>query len=196
MMVVIAVAATVLAAPNQANDLKLGTLVGKVVVTTEKRDQDTVVYLKEVKGNYPAPQKPAVLLQKGKEFLPHLLPVQRGQTVRFKNGDPFVHNVHVYWERRSMFNQSEAANSEMTWAPPRVGEYLVLCNIHPEMMAGILVFDNPFFAAVPSSDFKIENVPEGTYTLVAVRDVNGVLKKKETEVNIKSGEPTNVTITD
>ncbi len=172
-----------------------GTLVGKIEVTTGKKDENSVIYLREVKGNYALPQKQAVMDQKGKAFIPHLLPVQQGQTVRFRNSDTFSHNAHVYWEKRSMSNQSQPPNGYTDWTPARTGEYLFLCNLHLEMSAFLLVFNHPFFAEVASSsEFQIENIPEGTYTLVAVRDVKGNLKEKATEVVIKSGETTRVTV--
>ena len=170
-----------------------GTLAGKVDVAKGEKGQNTVVYLKGVQGEYTPPSEPAVLNQKNKIFIPHLLPLQRGQAVRFKNSDALTHNVHLYWGKRSMLNKSQAPNSYDDWTPKRTGEHLILCNIHQEMMAALLVFDHPFFSEV-SSEFTIENVPEGTYTLVAVRDVKGKLKEKTTEVTIKGGETTEITI--
>ena len=170
-----------------------GTLVGKVDMAKVKKGENTVVYLKGVQGKYTPPSEPAVLNQKDKVFIPHLLPVQRGQAVRFKNSDALTHNVHLYWGKRSMFNKSQAPNSYDDWTPKRTGEHLILCNIHQEMMAALLVFDHPFYSEV-SSEFTIENIPEGTYTLVAVRDVRGKLKEKETEVSIKAGETTEAAI--
>lgn len=181
-------------ARSATDNLQLGTLVGKIQVTKGKKSENIVVYLKGVKSNFQPPEEPAVMDQKGKLFTPHLLPVQKGQTVRFKNSDPLPHNVHLYWGRRSMFNRSQPPNSSFDWTPPRTGEYFILCNIHPEMMASLLVFDHPFFSAGASSQFKIENIPGGTYTLVAVRDVRGELKEQETEVTIRSGDTTRVTI--
>ena len=171
-----------------------GTLAGKVEVAKGKKGQNTVVYLKGVQGEYTPPSEPAVLNQKNKVFIPHLLPLQRGQAVRFKNSDTLTHNVHLYWGKRSMLNKSQAPNSYDDWTPKRTGEHLILCNIHQEMMAALLVFDHPFFASIDSSEFKIESIPEGTYTLVAVREVKGKLKEKTTEVTIKGGETTKVAI--
>ncbi len=170
-----------------------GTLAGKVDVAKGKKGQNTVVYLQGVQGEYTPPSEPAVLNQKNKVFIPHLLPVRRGQAVRFKNSDALTHNVHLYWGKRSMLNKSQAPNSYDDWTPKRKGEHLILCNIHQEMMAALLVFDHPFYSEV-SSEFKIEGIPEGTYTLVAVRDVKGKLKEKTTEVTIKGGETTEITI--
>lgn len=170
-----------------------GTLAGKVEVAKGKKGENTVVYLKGVQGEYTPPSEPAVLNQKNKVFIPHLLPLQRGQAVRFKNSDSLTHNVHLYWMKQSMLNKSQAPNSYDDWTPKRTGEHIILCNIHQEMMAALLVFDHPFFSEV-YSEFTIENIPEGTYTLVAVREVKGKLKEKTTEVTIKGGETTEITI--
>ncbi len=190
----IAIALSGLLAATAIGEAASGTLVGKLIVTKGDKSQNTVVYLKGVKGTYEPPQVPVLLDQQRKVFVPHLVPLQRGQAVRFKNSDPLTHNVHVYWERLSMLNQAQPPNSSFDWTPPRAGEYLILCNIHPEMMAAILVFNHPFFSDVRSSEFKIDNIPQGTYTLVAVRDVRGKLKEQEMEVSVRAGETAVVTI--
>lgn len=180
-----------------ANSLQVaetGTLAGKVVVSKGKKDQNTVAYLKGITGTYPPPQKPALMDQKAKVFLPHLLSLQRGGKVQFKNNDPLNHNVHVYWGGRSMLNVSQPPNSSTDFIPPRAGEYVILCNVHTEMSAFLLVLDHPFATEVTSNEFKIDNIPAGTYSLVAVRDVNGKLQEQESEVTIKAGETTQVTI--
>lgn len=172
-----------------------GTLVGKIVLTNRRKgNEGTIVYLRGIQGNFQPAQKMAAIDQKRKVFMPHVLPVQKGATVRFFNSDPFTHNAHVYWDAHSMYNQAQPPQGSSDWTPPRTGEYVVLCNIHPEMSAFLVVLDHPFFALVVASEFKIENIPVGTYTLVAVRDVRGELKGQETQVTIKSGETTSVAL--
>jgi hypothetical protein len=41
----------------------------------------------------PVPPKRYELRQEGEVFLPHVLPVARGASIDFTNGDPFYHNV-------------------------------------------------------------------------------------------------------
>jgi hypothetical protein len=44
----------------------------------------------------------------------------------------------------------------------------LLCNVHPEMSAYVIVSPTPYFAKTDASgDFKIENVPDGSYTVTA-----------------------------
>ncbi|MEE8348210.1 MAG: hypothetical protein V3R94_01470 [Acidobacteriota bacterium] len=66
----------------------------------------------------------------------------------------------------------------------------------------IFVYDHPFFATVTPEDssvnsrFEIEGIPEGTYTLVAARDLEGrgVLQKRKQEVTLTAGKTTSVTV--
>jgi len=178
---------------NPMNGAEPGILAGKVVVTRGKKDQNTVVYLKGIQGDYKPPQEIAALDQVNKVFLPHLLPVLKGQTVRFNNRDPVVHNIHLHWEGRSMRNQSQAPHTHDDWVALRTGKYLVLCNIHTEMSAVVFVFDHPFFA-VANPEFAIKDIPPGSYSLVAVRDVSGNIREQEKQVTIKGGETTEVRI--
>jgi len=47
----------------------------------------------------------------------------------------------------------------------------LLCNVHPEMSAFIVVVPTPYYAEVDASGaYKIENVPDGSYTVTAWRE--------------------------
>jgi plastocyanin len=185
------------------NNRITGRLIGEIELTSDLGSvQNLAVYLKGVKGIHDLQHPAAVLNQKDKVFVPHLLPVQKGQKVLFKNSDPLTHNVHVYWGKRSMLNLVQGIDSNHEWVPRRTGKHVILCNIHPEMSAFLLVLDHPFFTIVDppedskrtSSHFKIQDVPEGTYTLVVVSDVRGKLVEREKEIIIKAGETNAVSI--
>jgi plastocyanin len=186
--------------PNNSNT---GVLIGQIELTLDVGPgQNLAVYLKGVKGVYDLKHPAALIDQEKKVFIPHLLPVQKGQKVIFKNSDPLTHNVHVYWGKRSMFNGVQEIDGNYEWVPKRTGQHVILCNIHTEMSAFLLVLDHPFFAIVDSrqdskgksSQFTIQDVPEGTYTLVAVSDLRGKLVEREKEIIIKAGETNAVTI--
>ena len=183
-----------------AADSRGGALAGTIQLSSGAIDENTAVYLEGVTGNYPVPQQAAAMDQKDGVFVPHLLPVQKGQTVRFKNSDSFTHNVHLFWRRRSVMNVSQSIGRVHEWIPPRLGEYAVRCNIHREMSAFVLVLEHPFFAAVghqgsSPSQFKIEGIPEGAYTLVAAREIDGDVERQEQEVTIEANQTTTVRLT-
>ena len=105
--------------------------------------------------------------QKALAFLPPVLPVVRGTVVEFTNSDDVQHNVFSPSELSGKFNlgtSGPGARHTVTLDQP--GDVLVLCNIHMEMEAHILVLDGPYFATVTEAGrYQIPNVPPGTYTL-------------------------------
>ena len=179
-------------------DLNTGVLSGKIQLSSRIKGENTLVYLEGVTGEFKTQKEPVEMGQENKVFIPHLLPLQKGQEVLFTNGDSFSHNVHPYMGRRSLFNIAQGIDGKHDWTPPRSGEYLVLCDIHREMSAFVFVFEHPLFASVDhragASEFKIQDIPEGTYTLVSVRDIKGKLKRQKQEVTITAGETTSATI--
>ncbi|MEE8137850.1 MAG: plastocyanin/azurin family copper-binding protein [Thermoanaerobaculia bacterium] len=133
-----------------------------------RRDCDTVVLYLEGGPSQDGAGTSVVFDQKDKVFVPHLLPVVQGTTVNIKNGDSFLHNVHVYQGKDTVLNIALPFQGQVmphTFAEP--GTYTILCDAHPEMSAYILVLENSYFA-VPSGDgdFEIGDVPPGEYTLV------------------------------
>jgi plastocyanin len=106
------------------------------------------------------------LLQKNKQFTPHLLIVPVGSVVHFPNGDPFFHNVFSLFDgRRFDLGLYEAGSSrEVTFG--REGISYIFCNIHPEMSAVVISLSTPFYG-VEGKDGRIHipNVPPGNYLL-------------------------------
>jgi plastocyanin len=114
----------------------------------------------------PAAGKTFTLLQKNKQFSPHLLIVPVGSVVHFPNADPFFHNVFSEFEgRRFDLGLYEAGSSkEVTFG--REGISYIFCNIHPEMSAVVIALSTPFYSVEePGGRFHIANVPADDYML-------------------------------
>jgi plastocyanin len=160
-----------------------GTIKGKVDVTPAKYQQDTIVYLKEVKGTYPP--KAHALDQRGMSFVPHILIVTAGDTVNFLNHDNLVHNV--YSPDNEGYNLGSFKKDEKrsyTFAKP--GVYTQLCSIHPEMLGYVFVGQNPYAAAVDKKGaYEIKDVPPGTYKLAVW---NAKLKAPDKTVTVAAGK--------
>ena len=88
-------AATIAASARAAGEGKTGSIKGEVTVSGVRSPENLVVYIDNVPGEYPPPAEPAEVDQKKLVFIPHVLPVVKGTTVVFKNGDPLLHNV--FW---------------------------------------------------------------------------------------------------
>ncbi len=108
----------------------------------------------------------AVLQQKNKAFVPHLLVVTRGSTVEFPNRDPWFHNVFSLFNGKRFDLGLYEAGTSKTVHFDREGVSYIFCNIHPEMSAVVVVLSTPYFA-VPGKDgdFSIAAVPPGRYVL-------------------------------
>ena len=145
---------------------------GNVDLPHKTDPKDVVVYLADVPGDFEGAGRIVEMDQKGKTFVPHVLPVLWGTKVQFKNSDVFFHNVHGYQGRYSVFNKAtpvsklEGSISRIDQLFNRAGEFAILCDVHPEMEAFILVLKNPFFTKLnKDGSFEIEGVPEGTYKI-------------------------------
>jgi len=162
-VMVVAVIAMVTVAANA------GTISGKVSGVKD----ESVVYVEAIAGKtFPAPADKPVIDQKGLMFQPHLIVVQQGTTVEFLNSDKVAHNV--FWI--SVGGNKKLGHNLGTWPQgekrpfkfDNPGAVALLCNVHPEMAGYVVVSPTPYFAKTDKSgDYKIENVPDGSYTVTA-----------------------------
>jgi plastocyanin len=110
----------------------------------------------------------AVMDQKNETFVPHVLAITTGTTVDFPNSDKFYHNVFSLSKARKFDLGRYAAGHSVSVRFDRPGIVRVFCDIHSHMNAFILVFTHPFFAVTdPEGRYRIDNVPPGTYNLIA-----------------------------
>jgi plastocyanin len=135
-----------------------------------------VVYVEAQPGKtYPAPEKAPVIDQKKLQFQPHVLAVPVGSTVEFLNSDNLAHNI--FWP--AVNNNKKLGHNLGTWPTGQkrafkfetVGVVPLLCNVHPEMSGFIIVTPTPYYAESDETGaYKIENVPNGSYTVSAWRE--------------------------
>ncbi len=161
-----------------------GTITGKVEVTPSKYLEETVVYLKGVKAPPRTPETKA-MDQKSMTFVPHVLVITQGDSVKFLNHDNVAHNVYSpdgEGYNLGSFKQDE----ERTYKFQQEGAYTQLCSMHPEMLAFIFVAPGPYAAAVDKKGgFTIAHVPPGTYQLAVW---NSHLKAPDKPITVAAGQ--------
>lgn len=149
-----------------------GTIGGKV---TGGRGP-AVVYVEAIPGKtFPAPAKHIVMDQKSLLFQPHILVVLQGSTLDFLNSDNVQHNI--FWPAVS--GNKKLSHNMGTWPKGETrpfkfdtpGVIPLLCNVHPEMSGFVIVSPTPYYVESDASGaFKIDNVPDGSYTVTAWRE--------------------------
>ena len=122
--------------------------------------------------------------QKNKIFIPHVLPLLKGSTLRVGNDDPFLHNVHARKDGETVFNFNVLFQYQtVDQVVAEAGVYQISCEPHPEMSAVLVVLDNPFFAQPDKSGrFAIPRVPPGSYELVCLDAERGRRVEKRVEI--------------
>jgi len=133
----------------------------------------SVVYVNSIAGKtFPAPKDHPVMNQKGLAFAPHTMAVQQGTTIDFLNSDTVQHNV--FWT--AIGNDKKAGHNLGSWPRgekrsftfDKPGVVPLLCNVHPEMGAYIIVSPTPYFAETDDNgNYTIKDVPDGSYTVTA-----------------------------
>lgn len=142
--------------------LQAGDIVGELSVG---QPDQAVVYVEKVPGTFRGER--VKMDQQNKVFMPYALPVVQGSTVEFHNSDDLQHNVFgVGADEFNLGNWTKGILRAYTFN--KLGEVAILCNVHPEMEAYILVIQNPYFAHPDSNGkFRISRVPPGEYVVKA-----------------------------
>lgn len=145
-----------------------GTIKGKITAKGARDASDVVVFINEVPEQFKPPKEHVTMDQKNLTFIPHVLPIIQGTSVDYLNSDDVLHNVFTPDKCSEKFNLG-------TWPKGEVRSYtfkekgcvsVMLCNVHPEMEAWIVVLQNPYFFRTDKDGvYTIENVPAGKYTL-------------------------------
>lgn len=111
------------------------------------------------------PQDTVVVDQLNLSFVPRLIVVLPGTVVDFQNSDPVLHNV--FSPNTPPFNLGlypRTTSRQHRFSEP--GAYVILCHIHPEMVAYVVVVPTRYYAAVEAEGhFAIEGIPPGDYLL-------------------------------
>lgn len=161
-----------------------GTISGNVICTGLRTNAGAVVYVEKIEGKaFEPPVQHAVMDQKGKDFVPKILPVLVGTTVDFRNSDPFAHNVFTPDPCGGKFNLGSFPTGESrSQTFSKSCQAVILCAVHPEMMGYVVAVETPYFAvSAADGTYRIEGVPNGTYSLSVWQER---LKKQTQQVNV------------
>lgn len=125
--------------------------------------RQAVVYFEPAAGGAARPaEKSYEMVTRDKGFVPRILAVPRGSRVRFPNDDPILHNVFSVSPGNAfdLGLYKKGPGKEKTFETPGLAR--IYCNVHPAMVAYVLVLDTPYFAT-PGEDgsFVLTGLPRG-----------------------------------
>jgi len=173
------------AEPKCAQEHSSPVLTQEVVPGENGTLQNVVVYLQGDFSHYKfdEPQTPAIIDQEGCMYNPHVLALRTGQPLEVINSDPVTHNIHPVPKDNREWNQSQPPG-----ATPIVQSFAreevaipVKCNVHPWMKAYIAVLNNPYFQVTgKDGSFDLQNVPPGTYKIIAWHEFYGTKEESVT----------------
>ena len=122
---------------------------------------DAVIWL-QAPNAPPAKTATPVLDQHNLEFLPRVLVVRVGSTVKFPNSDRVFHNVFSFRDGKKFDLGVYPVGAVKYVKFDREGVSRLFCNIHPNMAAYVLAVDSGYFAVSDASGrFVIAAMPPG-----------------------------------
>lgn len=148
--------------PNEMLTLGSGSTIGNIMVWVSKGVP--------AGKTWPVPKEPAVLDQKGCQYLPHVMGLMVGQPYKILNSDGIVHNVHALPKINKPFNKPMPATVKETTVTFDKAEanFPIKCDVHPWMNAYIGVFSHPFFSVTRTDGkYTISGLDPGTYEITA-----------------------------
>jgi len=99
-----------------------------------------LIYVEGVPGEWSGEGEVAILDQVKKTYVPHVQAILQGTAMRLKNSDPELHNVHAYQGKKTVFNVAMVPGLSFDMKRfKEPGTFVVLCDIHTEMSAYIVV---------------------------------------------------------
>jgi plastocyanin len=167
-----------------ATTVTAGDVTGKITARGARDAGNAVVYIEKITGKtFTPPKEPLEMDQKDMTFIPHVLPILVGTTVAFLNSDPVLHNIFspdAVADKMNLGSWPKGQTRNFTFKKPGVAA--LLCNVHPEMSAYVVVVETPYFAvSAKDGSYTIKNVPPGKYTLKIWHEK---LKGKPVEVTV------------
>jgi plastocyanin len=160
-----------------------------LIVGSDGGIANAIVYIADAKA---APTPETVDFdQKGCDYLPHVLAFPAGSTVKIKNDDGILHNIHTYSTKNPTINIAQPKLVDVKVDQPEL--IRVTCDAHGWMHGWWFSSANPYYAVTDDKgNFTIKDVPAGDYEVTIWQEKLGEQKQK---VSVKAGAPATLDVT-
>jgi plastocyanin len=154
--------------------------------------QNTIVYLMDISAGADFPKgKKYEIDQNGCRFGPHVNLLPLGQQLTMLNNDRIMHNIHIFSDVNKAYNKAQPKTRRKMRLPKvkkAEGPVPIKCDVHGWMKGWIAYIPHPYFAVSnEKGEYKIENVPPGTYKLGYWSEGCGTNKDGPVSVTVEAG---------
>jgi len=135
-----------------------------IVVDPSGTPVPEVVVFVEQDGAKPrsAPPESAVMDQRNKQFVPHVLVVQKGASVLFPNSDVIGHHVYSFSKPNNFVLPLYKGDPHDPVTFNHDGVVMLGCNIHDHMLGYIVVVDTDVFELTDELGSVLLNIADST----------------------------------
>jgi plastocyanin len=127
---------------------------------------DAVIWARAEGAGPQAARRAAVMDQKNRTFIPHVLTIQMGTSVEFPNSDNVLHHVYSFSPAKQFQLPLYKGNQASPVVFDKPGVVELGCNIHDRMSAFIVVVDTPHFGRTDGEGrVTLRDLPPGTYAV-------------------------------
>jgi plastocyanin len=135
-----------------------------------------------------APPELAVMDQRDKRFVPHVLVVQKGASVLFPNSDVIGHQVYSFSKPNNFVLPLYTGDPHDPVTFDHDGIVMLGCNIHDHMLAYIVVVDTDVFGLTDESGSVLLNIADST-TSYSVNIWSPRIRDGKQELTKRVGRP-------
>ena len=132
------------------------------------RTRDVVVFVdrlpEKAMRRVPKPVARPAVIQAHNQFVPHVLPVVRGTTVRFENRDAVYHNTFSVSPAKRFDLGKYRPGESRSVTFDRLGAVNLFCDLHPGSSGFVLVVPNSAYTQPDArGGFALPPLPRGWY---------------------------------
>lgn len=186
-----------------AGPLRAGDLTGELKLRSDEgllratESQDAVIYFRSRQPVVVQPTaEPVTMVTRRKQFVPRVLAIAAGESVRFPNEDPILHNVFSASPDNAFDTGQYGRGEGKSTRFDKPGLVRVYCNVHHSMFGFILVLDTPFHTRTDAQGrFKLSGLPDGEGELVIFHDRGAPLRQKVLIGPTADGQPQHLALT-
>ena len=146
-----------------------------VEVSKNRGLKDTIIHLAKVDKGKPFQTKMQSFQIDRCRANNYVIGAKNGENIMVENTDPIQHEIATYEVRNIYPDQTsnrpvppKSSQVRSVFARKDADHYIIKCNLHPFLQTTAYLVQNPYYTVSDSEgNFSIENIPPGTYDVIA-----------------------------